>query len=86
MDHDRGYRSDWLGGLHLDNWAYIIALATESVGIVARQQQEAVVKWAMDRGTLKKEQEILGKSESAQIWKVLESTGCLAYDDRSQGS
>ena len=85
-DHGKAYRSDLLGGLGPDNWAYIIALATESVGIVARQQQEAVVKWAMDRGTLEKEQEILGKSESAQIWKVLESTGCLAYVDRSQGT
>ena len=86
MNHDKPYRSDLLGGLRLEDWAYIIALATESGGIVASQQREAVVKWAMDRGTLEKEQEILGKSESAQIWKVLESTGCLAYNDRSQGT
>ncbi|KAL9122230.1 MAG: hypothetical protein Q9187_001211 [Circinaria calcarea] len=86
MNHARLYRSNLLGGLYPENWAYIIALGTESGGIVAGPQREAIVKWAMDRGTLEKEQEILGKSESAQIWKVLESTGCLAYNDRSQGT
>ena len=43
------------------------------------RQKLAIVKWAMDRGTLGREMDTLGKAGSAQIWKVLEGMGCLAY-------
>ena len=37
----------------------------------------------MDRRTLSQEKESLGKLKSAQIWKVLDATGCLAYEMKS---
>ena len=80
LRQDIPYRSSLLGGLGMENWRNIIALATDSIGISSKVQQRAIMKWALDRGTLVKEVEILGKQESAQIWKVLEGMGCLAYE------
>ena len=50
------------------------------MGVVNEKQRRAIVKWAMDRGTLGREMDTLGKAGSAQIWKVLEGMGCLAYE------
>ncbi|KAI9838347.1 MAG: hypothetical protein M1819_005615 [Sarea resinae] len=64
-------------------WQRIIAEAAGADTILGDEQQEGVIKWARDRKTLKKEQEALGQPESVQIWRVLKSLGCLAYEIRS---
>lgn len=69
-----------VGGLGDPVWAYIIALATEAMGIVSSAQQVAIVGWGADRGTLHREMDTLGKAESAQTWKVLDGMGCLMYE------
>lgn len=74
------YRSQLRGGLSEATWARIVALACDGVGIVSKDQSSAVVRWARDRRSLEREMEALGKAESAQIWRVLEGMGCLAYE------
>lgn len=64
-------------------WQRILALASGAVGVVNNGQQESIIKWARDRDTLSREREALGKPERAQIWRVLEGMGCLAYEVRS---
>jgi hypothetical protein len=63
-----------------DIWRRIIATAAGAVGIMSESQQLSMLRWAWDRNTLGRESESLGLKESAQIWKVLEATGCLAYE------
>lgn len=67
-------------GLSEALWRPIIALASGAVGVLSSKQQESIVQWARDRGTLGREREAVGKSQSEQIWRVLEAMGCLAYD------
>ena len=78
--NDNGYRSPLPGGLDERLWGRIISLACGCSGILNAAQVSAVIKWARDRSSLKREMEALGKAESAQIWRVLEGTGCLAYE------
>ncbi|MCJ1246378.1 hypothetical protein MMC30_003585 [Trapelia coarctata] len=74
------YRTQLLGELDESTWGRIVSLACGGVGIVSKDQSVAVVRWARDRGSLEREMEALGKAESAQIWRVLEGMGCLAYE------
>lgn len=73
------YKTQLPCGFSEDVWRRIIAFATGAHAIMSETQQRSMLSWAMDRGTLIKEKESLGLKESAQIWKVLEATGCLAY-------
>ncbi|KAI9806093.1 MAG: hypothetical protein M1833_004500 [Piccolia ochrophora] len=66
--------------LHL--WRRIIAHAVDPNGILSHKQQLAVIDWARTREHLHRGREVRGKPESAQVWRVLEATGCLAYDTR----
>ena len=61
-------------------WRRILGLATGAEGIMSESQQQSILQWAMDRKTLRQESESLGLRASAQCWKILEATGCLAYD------
>lgn len=63
-----------------DIWRRIMATAAGADGIMSEAQQLSMLRWAWDRNTLSRESESLGLKDSAQIWKVLEATGCLAYD------
>ncbi|KAL8917099.1 MAG: hypothetical protein Q9208_008138 [Pyrenodesmia sp. 3 TL-2023] len=74
------YRSDLPLGLSEDAWSRIMGLHLQADRFMSRNQQCNVLRWAIDRRTLGKEQESLGKPESAQIWKVLDGMGCLAYE------
>ena len=76
------YRTNLPCGFTADTWRRIVAYAIDTNGIMSGTQQEAMVRWAMDRRTLAQEKESLGKPQSAQIWKVLDATGCLAYEMR----
>lgn len=73
------YRTHLPCGFQTDVWRRIVAYAVGADGIVSAEQQAAIMRWAMDRRTLSEEVESLGKLRSAQIWKVLDATGCLAY-------
>ena len=81
-DTGRGipYRTLLLGGLDEQTWGRVISLACEGQKVVSPGQELAILRWARDRQSLRREMEALGKAESAQIWKVLEGMGCLAYD------
>lgn len=63
-----------------DIWRRIIAHAAHANGIMSEAQLISMLRWAWDRSTLSRESESLGLKDSAQIWKVLEATGCLAYE------
>ena len=66
-------------GFSEDVWRQIIGHAAGADGIMSEDQQRSMLSWAMNRKTLSKESEILGLTLASQIWRVLESTGCLTY-------
>lgn len=76
------YRTDFLFGLPMDVWRRIVADVVDADGVMSEEQQGAMVDWSMHKRTLAQEIESLGKPKSAQIWKVLDATGCLAYEMR----
>ena len=62
-------------------WRRIVALAVGGPpDALSEAQMNKVFAWAVDRSTLGIELDRLGKSESAQIWMVLDVMGCLAYE------
>ena len=62
-------------------WRHIVALAIGGPSdTLSEAQMNKVFAWAVDRSTLGIELDRLGKSESAQIWMVLDVMGCLAYE------
>lgn len=75
-----GYRTKLPCGLPEHVWRAIMGLAVGAEGIMSESQQRCVLQWAMDRKTLRQESELLGLRASAQCWKILEATGCLAYE------
>lgn len=77
------YRSGLPYGFSEYVWMQIISNMGGAGGIVNITQQRSILRWAMDRTTLVRERETLGKPESAQIWRLLEGIGCLAYDVRA---
>ncbi|MCJ1469659.1 hypothetical protein MMC07_008295 [Pseudocyphellaria aurata] len=74
------YRTSLPCGFPEEVWRRIMAIAAGAENIMSEAQQRSVLRWAMDRDTLGKERESLGLKEGAQIWKVLEGMGCLAYE------
>ena len=74
------YRTQLPCGFPKEVWRRIMAVAAGAEDIMSEAQQRSVLQWAMNRSTLGRERESLGLKESAQIWKVLEGTGCLAYE------
>ncbi|KAL8667072.1 MAG: hypothetical protein Q9202_000994 [Teloschistes flavicans] len=74
------HRSDLAKGLPEEVWAQIMDDCLDAHRFMSERQQQAVLRWAVDRSTLAREMESLGKPESVQIWKVLEGMGCLAYE------
>lgn len=74
------YRTKLPCGLPEYVWRQILGLAVGAEGIMSESQQRSVLQWAMDRKTLRQESESLGLRASAQCWKILEATGCLAYE------
>ena len=74
------YRNALPCGLSEEAWWRIIGSCLGADKVMSKAQQRAVLRWGVDRGTLARETESLGKPESLQMWKVLEGMGCLAYD------
>lgn len=75
----KSYQSDLPLGLPEEAWTRIMGLHLNADRFMSWRQQCNVLRWAVDTKTLAKELESLGKPESAQIWKVLDGMGCLAY-------
>jgi hypothetical protein len=71
------------GGLPMNLWKDITAMAVDPDGLLSNKQISNLVDWARTRDTLEKERELSGKLKSLQIWRILESTECLAYDEGS---
>ncbi|KAL9131214.1 MAG: hypothetical protein Q9217_000816 [Psora testacea] len=76
------YRSKLPCGFPEDAWWQILGYATNASGLLSPGQQRSVLRYGMDRGTLRKERDTLGLKEAAQIWHVLEGMDCLAYEMR----
>ncbi len=74
------YRTKLPCGLPEYIWRRILGLAAGAEGVMSESQQQSVLQWAMDRKTLRQESESLGLRASAQCWKILDATGCLAYE------
>ncbi|KAI9666841.1 MAG: hypothetical protein M1829_005644 [Trizodia sp. TS-e1964] len=66
--------------LTLTLWRRILVMAVDPEGILTERQQLAVLQWAALRSSLTKEREAGHKMESVQIWSVLNSMGCIAYE------
>ncbi|KAI4288400.1 MAG: hypothetical protein L6R35_002341 [Caloplaca aegaea] len=79
------YRSDLPRGLPEEAWARIMGLLLGADRFMTRRQQSDVLRWAVDRKTLVKELGSLGKPGSAQMWRVLDGMGCLAYGGGRDG-
>ena len=80
-DYFRGpYRSSLRFGFNERVWRTIISLATDADSYMGEVQQLKAIEYAMDRNTLVKETENLGKPGSAQCWKVLDAMGALEYE------
>ncbi|KAL8989965.1 MAG: hypothetical protein Q9177_001272 [Variospora cf. flavescens] len=79
------YRSDLPRGLPEEAWARIMGLLLGADRFMTRRQQSDVLRWAVDRKTLVKELGSLGKPGSAQVWRVLDGMGCLAYGGGRDG-
>ena len=77
------HKSQPLNEFTVEMWQQIASYVIQADGIMSKGQQLSVLRWAMDRRTLSQEKESLGKLKSAQIWKVLDATGCLAYEMKS---
>jgi len=76
------YRSKLPCGLPEDTWRRIMGFAVDAGDILSDNQQRSVLKYAMDRSTLRRESESLGLKEATQIWRILEGMDCLAYEMR----
>lgn len=80
LNYTDDYRSDLPCGFTEEIWYRILGEAVDPTGIMSVNQQEIMLEWAMDRHTLERERDNLGHTQSAQIWRVLEGTGCLVYE------
>lgn len=77
---NKEYRSQLPCGFSDDAWRRILGHYAGINGILSADQQLLVLRYAIDRGTLSKESEVLGLSFATQIWRILEATGCLTYE------
>ena len=76
------YRSRLPCGFPERVWSRILAYAVDAQGLLSQSQQESVLRYAMDKSSLRKERDALGLKEGAQKWHVLEDMDCLAYEMR----
>lgn len=63
-----------------DAWINIIQHVSDPEGLLSTRQCVRIIAWAQDLQTLQKEMELTGKLRSLQLWRALESVGCLSYE------
>ncbi|OXV08575.1 hypothetical protein Egran_03661 [Elaphomyces granulatus] len=69
----------WRFRLPTEAWRRIIAHAVNAEGILDRDQQIQIMRYASDWGALSQELAISGAADYQQIWKILDSVGCFTY-------
>jgi hypothetical protein len=76
-------KETWRFNLPLELWRRIFEDACSAGGILDREQQLQIIGYASSWGCLAQEISIKGAAEHQQIWKILESMGCFAYNPAS---
>ena len=56
-------------------------MSEREIGVMGEWQKRETVAWGLKRETLAQEREWLRKDDSAQVWLLLNSVRCLAYED-----
>ncbi|KAL1873358.1 hypothetical protein Plec18167_006408 [Paecilomyces lecythidis] len=72
----------WRFGLPIEVWRMIIADAVGADGILDREQQLRIIRYASDWNALAYELTITGAAEHQQIWKFLDTVNCFTYSPR----
>lgn len=78
-----GPKRSWLFGLPLELWRQIIADAVGAEGILSREQQTQIMRYAADWDVLAYKLTIQGVEDYQQIWKFLETVNCFTYSQSS---
>ncbi|KAL2001990.1 hypothetical protein VTN02DRAFT_876 [Thermoascus thermophilus] len=73
-------KETWRFGLPMELWRRIIADAQGAEGILNREQQLQIMRYASDWNALAYELTIKGAAEHQQIWKILDSMNCFTYN------
>lgn len=73
-------KETWRFGLPMELWRRIIADALGAEGILNREQQLQIMRYASDWNALANELTIKGAAEHQQIWKILDSINCFTYN------
>lgn len=68
------------GCLPVHIWTKIIAMATDPNMFLSDRQLKKVIEWGGSRCALEKERDFVGQTRYQQIWRVLDSMECLAYE------
>ena len=76
------YRSRLPLGLPEEIWCRILGQAVDAQGVLSPGQQRSVLKYGRSKCSLGKERDALGLKKAFQIWHVLDSMDCLAYEMR----
>ena len=78
----RQYKTSLPFGFSEDIWWRILGHAAGANGLLSPAQQRSVLRYGMDKGSLRKERDALGLKEALQIWHILHDVDCLAYEMR----
>ena len=70
-----------VGGLPSSMWKEIIIQSADPDGLLSNKQRANLFEWASTGETLERERMLNGKLPSLQIWRVLDATECLSYQD-----
>ncbi|GAD92962.1 hypothetical protein NFIA_059010 [Paecilomyces variotii No. 5] len=73
----------WRFGLPIEVWRMIIADAVGADGILDREQQLRIIRYASDWNALAYELTITGAADHQQIWKFLDTVNCFTYNPRN---
>lgn len=73
-------KETWRFGLPMELWRRIIAEALGADGILNREQQLHIMRYASDWNALAHELTIKGAADHQQIWKILDSINCFTYN------
>jgi hypothetical protein len=60
-------------------WGIIIRHAADPKFVLDKEQVRRTLEYGSDSHTLAEEMDLRAKGKSHQIWRILESTGCLSY-------
>lgn len=76
-------KQDWRFGFPFELWRRIIADAVGANGILDKEQQTFIMRYASDWDAVTYELGMRGALENEQIWKILETVNCISYSPLS---